>query len=529
MVTAIGALTGQKHFSRHNPRFTFHLLAALILTGIVIAAPAGVQAALFRLVTDSGLPEVGKSFGATWADIDRDGRLDFLLLRHGNGVGVYFTRDHLRFARQDSCRFVPCHRIDQHGTAACDHDADGDWDLYATVGAERGKGIGRNELWSTDDQGRHVDVLAEGDILIDPEGRGRGALWFHLDDDLLPELLVLNYMTRPRLFSRDGRGWLDWSTRLQPPYVSGARVKWYAYGVAGDLDGDGRTDLFVSGGSQYLFHNVGEGRLVEVNDRAGLASRGMGLIQTVAGDVDNDGDLDLLFGLRDSGQLQILLNDGRPGGMHFSSGPSLSHLPSDHRLDSTVLADFDNDGFLDLYVMRQDDGTRNAPNLVARGTGDGDFRDVSEAWGGLGAVEALPCAAWPLDLDRDGDLDLMLVHGKEDFPARRGICVLYENTTDRRGLTLALETGDGSPHGLGARVELHTAAGVQTRQVRSVMHYYSSTVLPLHYGLGDDPGPYRTVVTWPDGTLQEIELPRGGAAYVLRQGAREARILGATD
>lgn len=496
---------------------------------LIVATAAQAESALFRRVAEEDLPRAGKGFGGTWADMDRDGRLDFLLLRHGEGVGVYLVRDGLRLARQDSCRFVPCRKIDQHGTAACDYDGDGDWDLYAAVGADRGQGEGRNELWSPNAQGLHENILDEGDFLADAQGRGRGALWLCLDEDRYPELLVLNYMSRPRLFSFDGNGWYDWSERLQPPYESGPRTKWYAYGTAGDLDGDGRTDLFVSGGAQYLFRNAGRGQLIDVTDEAGLTSHGMGLLQTVAGDVDNDGDLDLLYSRRITGRLRILMNESSPGKMRFTRGPDLTHLPKPEALDSFLLADFDNDGILDLYMVTQGRELNNTPNLVARGQGDGDFQDMSGTWGGLAAVAALPCGAWPLDLDRDGDLDLMLTHGKEDFPERDGISVLYENTSAHGGLTLELEATDGPPHGLGARVELHTVAGIQVRQVRGVLYYWSSSVLPLHFGLGDDPGPYRAVVTWPGGTVQEFELPGPGAAYSLRRGATEALILPAGD
>ncbi|MCP4573572.1 MAG: CRTAC1 family protein [bacterium] len=502
-------------------------LLLVILLLVMTVAPA--ESALFRRVAADDLPHTGKSFGATWADMDRDGRLDFLLLRHGNGVGVYLVRAGLRLVRQDSCGFVPCRTIDQHGTAACDYDGDGDWDLYATVGADRGQGEGPNELWSPNAKGIHENVLGENDVLADVRGRGRGALWLCLDEDRYPELLVLNFMSRPRLFSFHGQGWHDWSERLQPSRVSGARIKWYAFGTAGDLDGDGRTDLFVSGGSQYLLWNAGQGQLVDVTDDAGLTSRGMGLLQTVAGDVDNDGDLDLLFGPRVTGRLQILMNESSPGKMRFVPGPGLTHLPKIGSLVSFQLADFDNDGFLDLYMVRQGPEQTNVPNLVARGQGNGDFQDMSLAWGGLGEVEALPCGTWPLDLDRDGDLDLMLTHGKEDFPERTGISVLYENTTGNRGLTLELVTTNSSPHGLGARVELHTGTGIRVRQVRGVLHHGSSSVLPLHFGLGDDPGPYGVVVTWPGGAVQEVELPRAGVAYLLVEGAEEARILGAGE
>jgi hypothetical protein len=239
--------------------------------------------------------------------------------------------------------------------------------------------------------------------------------------------------------------------------------------------------------------------------------------------VDNDGDLDLLYVFRWQGGVQVWLNESKSGHVRFREGPSLAHLPLQAELDAALMADFDNDGLLDLYVMMNDGQGGNPPNLVARGTGDGNFVDMCAAWGGLGAVPALPCGAWPIDLDDDGDLDLLLLHGREDFPDRHGLTVLYENTTSLRGLTLALSTRTGAPHGLGARVELHTNAGVQTREVRSEMHYWSASVLPLHFGVGADPGPYRAVVTWPNGVRQDIMLPAAGAAYHLRQGEATAR------
>ncbi|MCP4573571.1 MAG: CRTAC1 family protein [bacterium] len=499
------------------------LLALVLVTTLVVDA----RGALFRRVAADDLPRTGKSFGATWADMDRDGRLDLLLLRHGHGVGVYLAGDGLHFDRRDSSEFVPTHRFDQHGTAACDFDADGDWDLYSTCGAHKGHGDGPNELWSPDDGGRYGNILPPDSPLTDTRGRGRGALWFRLDDDRYPELLVLNFRTRSRLYSWDGDDWTDRSQEVQPPGAVDSVAKWFAKGVAGDLDGDGRTDLLLSGNTRILYRNRPGGELVDTTTRAGLAGKDGDLVQVVAGDVDNDGDLDLLLVYRRPGRVQLWLNRSRPGNPKFAPGPRLNHLDLKFEVVSAALADLDNDGILDLYVLQEGRNARNVPNLLARGQGDGTFKDKSDMWGGRGQVEALPCAVWPVDPDGDGDLDLLLVHGKDDFPDRDGIVVLYENTARRAGLTLRLETGDGPPHGLGARVRLHTAAGVQTRQVRSVGSYFSTTVPPLHFGLGDDPGPYRVVVTWPDRTVQEVELPRGGRAYSLAKGATEALLLDA--
>jgi len=501
------------------------MIKPLLILLLIAVNPAGAQT-LFQPVTYGELPTTGKSFGATWADIDQDGHLDFLLGRHGKGVGLYFNGPGLHFVRQDSCAYLPCQTIDQHGVAACDFDADGDWDLYVTVGADRGHGAGPNQMWTRGTDGIYGNILSPTEFMADSHGRGRGATWVRLDNDRYPELLVLNFKTPARLYHFDGHAWVDISTLVNPLSTTvGIKKKkhaghgpWFSVVVPGDLDRDGRTDLFLAGDGYFLFHNQGADSLVNVTAAAGLPRRGRILVHAVSGDVDNDGDLDLLFVHRWVDGLKLWLNESEPGQIRFRPGPDLTHLALSLELDSALLADLDNDGILDLYVMMQDRMQNNRPNLLARGLGNGDFTEVSAEWGGRGAVEALPRGAWPVDLDQDGDLDLMLIHGKENFPTRKGITVLYENTTANPGLTLTLHAKDGIPHGMGAEVVLHTRTGTQTRQVHSVINHWNSTILPLHFGLGDDPGPYRVDVHWPDGYNQTAVLPRGQVAYRLTEG-----------
>ncbi len=515
------------------PNPVIHCCRAILLL-LCLTVTAAEAEPLFRRINQAQLPTTGKSFGAVWADIDQDGRLDFLLGRHGNGVGLYFNRGDLNLVRQDSCAFLPCLDIDQHGVAACDYDSDGDWDLYVTVGADRGQGTGPNQMWMRGADGKYSNQLPLKHAMADIRGRGRGAVWVCLDEDRYPELIVLNYQTPARLFSYDGKNWRNRSRQVNPylepdfsrkDFPTG-RGLWFSVAGVGDLDGDGHTDLVLAGDGHFLFRNDGTGGLVDVTAEAGLPQRVSRLmIDAVLGDVDNDGDLDILHVYRWLGGIEIWLNQSTPGQMRFVQGPDLAHLPLAQELDSALLADFDNDGKLDLLVMMLDQDNNNQPNLLARGEGDGNFHDVSAIWGGRADVAALPCGAWALDLDRDGDLELMQIHGQKDFPERDGICVLYENTAANSGLTLELTTREGAPHGLGARVDLITRDGVQTRQVRSVLHHWNATIAPLHFGLGTDPGPYQARVTWTHGQQQEFALRGGGTAFRLQEGATEAEEL----
>ncbi|MFT5233153.1 MAG: hypothetical protein ACI9UQ_001183, partial [Candidatus Krumholzibacteriia bacterium] len=415
--------------------------------------------------------------------------------------------------------YLPCTSQDQHGVAACDYDGNGTWDMYVTVGADRGEGEGPNQMWSRNSEGLFENAIPPTHFMADHMGRGRGALWLRIDDDTFPELLVLNYKTPARLYRFDGQAWADYSGVVNPFHTPNPRRvernNGSSFGVAtaGDLDNDGRTDLMLAGAGFFIFQNGEPGNLLDVTEAAGFPVRAPGLADLALGDLDNDGDLDALFCFRYVGGIEVYLNESTAGNIRFVEGPSLENLPLAPERDSVLLADFDNDGVLDLLVMMQDQEKKNRSDLLARGVGDGSFTDVSSTWGADEVVEALPRGSWAMDVDHDGDLDLLKVHGKGEFPERAGLCSMYENRAHNNGVTVELLIPGGVPHGMGARVTLHSALGAQMREVRSVIHHGNSTIAPVHFGVGLANGPYRVVIIWPGGDKQVVILPEAGRAY----------------
>jgi hypothetical protein len=490
---------------------------------------------MYRLVDYGELPDIGLTFGATWADIDGDGRLDIFLSRHADKPEIYFDRKGLHFAKLPAEITLPTDLRDQHGAAACDYDRDGDWDLYITVGADRGKGLGYNRLWSLASPLVFHSVVPDGHLLANPSGRGRGAIWLELDGDGFPELLVLDYMSPPRLFRREEGRWIDWSKNVflerildsLHPNQDASYFTWICTALTADLDRDGYMDLFMAGEKRGLFWNDGTGRLVDVTAEAGdMILHENGLSAVAAGDVDNDGDLDLVCAHRRSGHLELWMNTGRPGRIFFTSGPQLSNLVEKLGTISSVnLADLDNDGHLDLYIT-QHLKTKNVPNVIARGLGDGRFGPAGVEWGaGAEHVAGLPTGAWPMDMDYDGDLDLLLTNGSENFSDRNGAVVLYENLTAYLGVTLLLETFQAPPHGLGAKVKLRLADQTLTRQVRCIANPWNATVPPVHFGVGSHDGPLEVCIEWSTNKSQTFTLPWAGAAYRLREGLDDVELV----
>ena len=138
-------------------------------------------------------------------------------------------------------------------------------------------------------------------------------------------------------------------------YLNGSGV------AAGDVDGDGRCDVFLAGmgGCSSLFQNLGDWRFENITAKAGLKLAGLDCTGAVMTDVDGDGDLDLLIATIDTG-LRVLLNDGKG---HFSEPVRSTQLNRGKGGMSLALADMDGDGDLDCYICNYRTVTiRDQPN-----------------------------------------------------------------------------------------------------------------------------------------------------------------------
>ncbi len=228
------------------------------------------------------------------------------------------------------------------------------------------------------------------------------------------------------------------------------------HGVSvGDADGDGLDDLYVaqpSGLPNRLYRNRGDGTFEDVTEKAGL-----GILddtaQSLFADVDNDGDQDLIVGL--STGPALFLNDGTgrftrvPDGFRFEQGLQGSPM-------SMAMADYDRDGFLDLYLcvysfyygagedkagtpMPYYDARNGPPSALFRNDGHGGFVETTrEAGLDAGNDRYHFAAAWA-DYDGDGWPDLLVANdfGRKNLYrnlGRRNGKVTFEDVTARAGV-----------------------------------------------------------------------------------------------
>src|SRR2546430_1848099 len=266
-----------------------------------------------------------------------------------------------------------------------DFDNDGRLDLYVAT-------TGRAVLLRNQD-GRSFRAAAASAALTD-SGPIAKALFWDLDHDGDLDLLLAT----PR-GNRVYRNNLDGTFREMAAPM-GLAMEGSRDAAAGDFDGDGRTDLVVltSDGRPRLFHNRGQGRFEDVTAASGLAAvRRAGAV--AVGDYDNDGFLDLFLTSLDGSDAALYHNRGDGTFQRDARSDGLRRkLAGVVGLDAAFF-DFDNDGRLDLVVVRKG-GVRLFRNDATRG-----FEDVSSILpDSLRAGRAIAVA----DIDQDGDLDLIV-------------------------------------------------------------------------------------------------------------------------
>lgn len=279
----------------------------------------------------------------------------------------------------------------------------------------------------------------------------------------------------------------------------------------GDVNSDGLPDLLVTP-QLTVYQNMGDGTFYDVTRPLGLDPT----VDSVAAswmDYDDDGDQDLLIGHSNRNRI---VGPGKPATVHlyrndrghFVDVTEQVGIEELGRPRSIVWGDVNNDGVLDLFLPSADAWR---PHRLYIGTGEGTFREAAAEYGVAGDGRSGPSDSTLVDLDGDGRLDLLWMHGEGVCPANAGPVRVFRNEIEDAGNYVAfdLRGADGRASMFGARVEVQLEGRTLHRTFDGAQHYLSQDSVPLHVGVGDARS-VDVVVNWPDRTSERFEgLPVG--------------------
>ncbi len=178
-----------------------------------------------------------------------------------------------------------------------------------------------------------------------------------------------------------------------------------------DIDNDGDLDLYVTmrQSANYLFENQGDGTFTEVGALWGAQDAGHDGSGVAAADFNNDGWVDLYLANADE---DVLLKNDRGLGFVDVTATAFPGISYDARGQSASWGDYDGDGFLDLYVSNHkhlSGLSADHQDRVFHNNGDETFTEVSDLFG-LSELDGYGFLGKWTDYDDDGDPDLFLVN-----------------------------------------------------------------------------------------------------------------------
>jgi hypothetical protein len=532
--------------------------------------------------------------GVGVADFNNDGLPDLYFSANQKPNKLYLNKGNFEFEDITERAGVAALGDWKTGVSIVDINADGLQDIYVCQLGNY-KGItGKNRLYINNGDLTFTERAEE--YGLDFSGFSTHAAFFDYDNDGDLDAYLLNHsvhttrtngrsnlrnevdsLAGDRLLRNDSQKFVDVTA------AAGIYSSAIGYGLAiglSDVNQDGFTDIYISNDfheNDYMYINNGDGTFTESIQTLIQHTSRSSMGNDVA-DFNNDGwpdiiSLDMLPAdeviLKSSSgddpydiyQLKLSFGYGKQfarntlqlnmGGGNFSEVGLLAGVSSTDWSWSSLFADFDNDGYKDLFisngiVKRPNDmdyfrfisdnnvkgGLVDNPQLTDadlinqmpegkvanyffKNRGDLTFQDYSSMW--AAPVPTFSNGSAYADLDLDGDLDLVINNIND--PA-----TMLKNTTIDDGkvgtpnyLSISLEGTGGNKFGIGAKVHVYSKLGSQYFEMFTTRGYQSAVEPKITVGLSSEKLVDSIVVMWPDGNREAILSPDINKLLVVKQ------------
>lgn len=514
-------------------------------------------------------PYVYNGGGVGIGDINNDGLVDIYFTSNQNSNKLYLNKSNFEFDDITDTANVKDDKGWTTGVSMIDINNDGWSDIYiCKAGSLEDHELRKNKLFINQKDNTFKESAKE--YGLDFYGFSVQSHFFDMDNDGDLDMYLVNHRIDFRnnvtvnvlrdkkiddygsdqLFRNDGGKFINITNE------SGiANKAWGLSASVGDFNNDGWMDVFVANDffhGDFLYINNQNGTFTdEILTRFNhISNNSMG---SDFADINNDLQPDLLvldmmaedhirgkknMASMNTNSFNMMVNSGYHHQymtnvlqLNNSNGTysELSYLAGIAKTDwswAPLIADFDNDGYKDIFVtngikndlsnqdfrdrMQQNIAKRKKitlegaigmmpsekiQNYIYKNNGDLTFKNMSTLWGLSEKINSN--GATYADLDNDGDLDLVVNNMEE-------VASLYKNNSTQNYIQVQLKGSTKNPLGIGAKVVVQTDDFNQSQVMNLSRGFQSSVDSKLTFGLGDLKSIYAIQVFWQDGLLSEV-------------------------
>jgi hypothetical protein len=541
--------------------------------------------------------------GVAVGDLNNDGLPDIFFTGNMTPNKLYLNKGDLKFEDVTDKAGVAGRNKWKTGVVMADVNGDGLLDIYVCYSGP-GDSLDRsNELYINNGVKNGMPSFTESAKAYGLDATGTyttSVVFFDMDNDGDLDMLMVNHAdvffnpffnteklraTRNakfgnRLYRNDNGHFTDISVQS---HIDGSGLNFSLSASVSDINGDGWPDIYVTNDydeRDFLYLNNHDGTFREVLPKAAKHISEFAMGSDIA-DFNNDNKPDvmeldmlpednhrqkLLRGADNYDKFQLLLDHGfhkqlMRNSLQLNNGndedgtPVLSEIGQLAGVSNTdwswapLFADFDNDGWKDLFVTngilkdmtnldfvkytsgyspqyvkeKQDKGeiwelvqkmpTTKLTNYLFKNNRDLTFSNVTASWGFT--KQAVSNGAVYADLDNDGDLDLVINQLND-------VATIYRNNTSEKShsahyLRIRLKGSNKNSSGIGAKVSIKTEHGEQFQEQYFNKGFQSSVDPVIHVGLGKDSVVQSVRVLWPTGEVSILDNVKADCLLVVEQ------------